>query len=647
MKTEIKRIIKLFSAIVMILSIALLCFGCSSGKDTSNPYSASDDPYYSIVKDNGWEITEVDVEVNADKNKTVSVKERYKVRFDARSYAFDRYLPLTGGERYTNLDAYAVGVSGLTQRTQIYSEDDYVILSVELSDRITGEMEYCLSYNIIPKSKDSDLFYMNVIGQGWTTDQKNINVKINLPFEALESKFYIGKWGSEQTYDDFEVSEDKKSLTLSIDELSYGEGVTAVIRVEKGSFSSFDLPLLIACVVALFAIIVSALFYFFKRQPQIMTVVNFYPPEDEDGHKLTPVDIGVLIDKICDDSDVTSLLFYWASNGAIQIVNETEIRLVKISELPDDARDYEKVMFNALFEKKDSVTIGELKNKFYVTTQKVKVMAQKKYADKFEDKKQSAVNKAILIGSMILGLILLVADTLRMGTGSLLIDLFIKTFIFRAVICVIFSFFLYTILRNITRKEYKISKKKFNLYKAIAFVVAIIISAIIAFFIESFAMSYYEALAISLLFALSAYFIALTYRHSEYYSKNLEQILGFKEFLTIAEKDRLEKLLEDNPNYYYDILPYANVLGVSDIWQDKFKDITLEPPTYYRSDDVLFDIIIFNTFYRSALTDITSSIGVPRSSGSVGRGGFSGGGFGGFSGGFSGGGFGGGGGGRR
>ena len=56
-------------------------------------------------------------------------------------------------------------------------------------------------------------------------------------------------------------------------------------------------------------------------------------------------------------------------------------------------------------------------------------------------------------------------------------------------------------------------------------------------------------------------------------------------------------LINDDPNYFYDVLPYAQVLNVTNTWTDKFKDITLIPPSWYKSTakftfNVLFDILI-------------------------------------------------------
>ena len=72
------------------------------------------------------------------------------------------------------------------------------------------------------------------------------------------------------------------------------------------------------------------------------------------------------------------------------------------------------------------------------------------------------------------------------------------------------------------------------------------------------------------------------------------KVLGFKNYLNIAQKDELDTMVEKNPNYFYDILPYAYVLGVSDKWIKNFEknnlaNINLDSLKYYEND--LFMII--------------------------------------------------------
>lgn len=72
------------------------------------------------------------------------------------------------------------------------------------------------------------------------------------------------------------------------------------------------------------------------------------------------------------------------------------------------------------------------------------------------------------------------------------------------------------------------------------------------------------------------------------------KVLGFKNYLNIAEKGMLEKLVNDDPNYFYNILPYTYVLGISDKWISTFSEnnvpnIDLNALNYY--EDSLFMIM--------------------------------------------------------
>lgn len=117
------------------------------------------------------------------------------------------------------------------------------------------------------------------------------------------------------------------------------------------------------------------------------------------------------------------------------------------------------------------------------------------------------------------------------------------------------------------------------------------------------------------------------------------QVLGFEEFLTRAEKDRLERI--GDKHLFSKFLPYAIALDVTDSWAKAFEGIYQEPPRWYVSSRPGR----FTTFsprgFSGSLNTMTSSLASAMFSAP--RGGGGGGGFG--SGGSSGGGFGGGGGG--
>ena len=74
-------------------------------------------------------------------------------------------------------------------------------------------------------------------------------------------------------------------------------------------------------------------------------------------------------------------------------------------------------------------------------------------------------------------------------------------------------------------------------------------------------------------------------KRTPYGTEMLGKIRGFKRFLETAEKPQLESLVEENPEYFYNILPYTYALGVSDKWIKQFEGLAMQIPTWYDSSN--------------------------------------------------------------
>ncbi len=112
-----------------------------------------------------------------------------------------------------------------------------------------------------------------------------------------------------------------------------------------------------------------------------------------------------------------------------------------------------------------------------------------------------------------------------------------------------------------------------------------------------------------------------------------EYILGLKDYLQIAEKDRLNfhNAPEKRPETFEKLLPYAMVLGVASAWSKEFADIYTSPPSWYEGYPVggpFNSMLLYSnlsSFNSMASTNMSSMPG----GGGSGGGGFSGGGGGG------------------
>ena len=115
-------------------------------------------------------------------------------------------------------------------------------------------------------------------------------------------------------------------------------------------------------------------------------------------------------------------------------------------------------------------------------------------------------------------------------------------------------------------------------------------------------------------------------------TRELEKVLGFREFLARVEGDRLDRMVK-TPAMFERFLPYAMALGVEENWAKAFEGIYTEPPSWYSGPGAM------TTFHPTAFTRnlgvmstaaASTMASAPRSSGGSGfSGGSSGGGFGG------------------
>lgn len=189
------------------------------------------------------------------------------------------------------------------------------------------------------------------------------------------------------------------------------------------------------------------------------------------------------------------------------------------------------------------------------------------------------------------------------------------------------------VAKCVTKENKKMKEKKFFFPTAMPkFLYFIGICVVAVVFFNAFApKTWFTYVACGIAVIILALFMFFGSKRTKAGNQVYGQILGFKEFIKKAELDRLKMLVEENPSYYYDIMPYAYVLGLSDQWIENFETMHMPEPDWYSGRDPFGDAV-FYSMVRSANACATA----PETSG----GGSSGGGFsgGGFSGGGSGGG---------
>jgi len=148
------------------------------------------------------------------------------------------------------------------------------------------------------------------------------------------------------------------------------------------------------------------------------------------------------------------------------------------------------------------------------------------------------------------------------------------------------------------------------------------------------------SIALLLMLIINTIFAFLIKAPTKEGRKLLDQIAGFRMYLSYAEKDELNfsAPVEKTPELFEKYLPYALALDVENQWAEKFTDVlsraiqedNYHPTWYYGSSLSALSLANFGSSLGNSLTQsISSSSTPPGSSSGGGGGGFSGGGGGG------------------
>lgn len=586
---------------------------------------------------NDYDITKYDVEIVVDEHNKYSIKENIDTYFNVSKHGIIRRIPL-----YNNI----IRQDGTRERNRVLISNVHVneefassresynyVLKIGSADKtLMGKHSYSISYDYdlgLDKNNKFDELYFNIIGTEWDTDISNVTFKITMPkeFDASKLGFSYGRYGYSNT-DNISYDVDGNVITGSFEgTLLAGEGLNVRLELPEGYFIRKSVgSSLLECwyyIIPILGVLISYLIWKkYGKDDQVVDVVSFYPPEN-----MNSLDVAFAKKGSVNSNDAVSLLVYLASKGYIKIVEDKKSKsrftIQKVKEYDGNNKE-EELFFRGLFKKVwDSISSDELNESFYLTINSI-LTKKNSTANRKEIFNSKSSNKRYIL--FLFMLITSSLSTIIPALGYKLSDV-----IFSIIICNLIGIVALIIVGII----YDNNCTKKGLNSALGFAFFFVLALAVAnFTIIGFEYVYYDTVYLIgfILCMVCTYLIYFFYlivtKRTEYGNKVLGEINGFKKFLETAEKDKLESLVHDDPAYFYNILPYAYVLGVSDAWIKQFEGIAIAPPEWYESADT-FDYYRFNRSLNRTIHSASRVMNsVPQSSGgSSSGGGFSGGGF--------------------
>jgi len=534
-------------------------------------------------------ITNFTGEIKINPDSTINVKENIQYDFgDQEKHGIFRFIPVKYKARGGNYNLRVSNVTisdenGAPQNFTTSYEGQNIKFQIGDADKlVSGKKNYVISYVIrraVNYFPDHDEIYWNFTGDQWPVPIENASVKVILPDNAKENLQYKCFEGVFGTTDECEASESGNVLEYkSTRSYSLGEGMTIVAGWPKGITPE---PAFIQKFwdVAkdnwtLFApIIVFILMYRHwsrkGRDPKGRgTIIAQYESPD----KLSPAEVGTMLDGSADNKDVSSTIIDLAVRGYLKIKRTEEKGFLGTTSIEytflrlkdeEPERDFEKEVVKGIFGGEKEKKLSDLKNKFYKTLSTTKSQLYESVTQKgYYAKNPNSVFGAWIAIAIVGGFFMTFGFGMLQGGWG----------VFSGIVSGIILFIFGWLMPAVTKKGAELK----------------------------------------------------------------ENILGFKDFLSVTETDRLKfhNAPEKNPQMFEKFLPYAMVLGVEKEWAKQFEGIYNQQPDWYEdSSGRVFNAMILssmaNDFSSSAVTAMSSQPSSASGGGSGFSGGGGGGGFGG------------------
>jgi len=495
-------------------------------------------PAFTFISSASEQINSFDVDVYIPDNGIVRVEENIEYQFqDVYKHGIVRKIPYkyNKGENNFNLRIDVRNVtdfSGESYKYSVEKNNGYIEIKIGDPDKtITGVHGYRIEYfvkRVITEFDDYDEFYWNVTGTKWEipilSSSAHIYFESEIPND-LKLDCFTGRYGSVAKNCNFNSGGDS-AVFFSDRILLANEGLTVAVGFPKNLISGHS-KLQLWYWFLMDNLIYSAPFLTFFALFLIWYKFGRDPFKNrpvavryEPPSDLTPAEAGTLYDEKADMIDLTSTVIDLAVRGYLRI---EEIETTKFLFLSD--KDYK--LIKTVEKTTENLMPHEIK---------------------------------------------IMEGLFRSGQSDVLISDLKNNF--------------YANLKSIKNSIYhQLVDKNYFLsnpdriratYKAVGAI--IIISAI--FILPSILPKLIFAFCGLLISIFSGYMPRKTKKGV---SVN-HHLLGFREFIDRAEKDRIKTLAKEDPGIFDRVLPYALIFGLEDKWAEAFSDMFTEPPNWYSSN---------------------------------------------------------------
>lgn len=541
------------------------------------------------VAQGGFDTRRFDVDVQAHENCTFDVTETIQVDFFEERHGIFRDIPYVYGKmRIEN-----VRVAGAPFSLSSEGDNDTEVLRIRIGEKATtvyGPKTYRISYTIVvlpQRGKNHDFLHLDLLPPFWQTPIDSLRLMLTMPkpLDWSRAEFFSGSFGSDKLNEKFHLKTTDRSLVVTAADIDAAQGFTVWCDLPEGYWqgmqdNSWVNGLLIALLV-LIPLIMALLWYFKGRDPMVVQTVEFYPP---DG--LGPLDAIYLLSGKADSKDFLSLIVYFAHKGYLSIEEVAKRRFLlhrqvepsALEEEPQYVADFFEFLFPDGLEVFDTGENPKLSN--YSSTRFEKLKQAKESIERvyrIGDRLYNRSSRQARTFGFVLLVLLLFAPYL---ITALYVGEFTSNIWYLLSPLAVLAGSYKVVSTREQRHGHQLPKRIFGYLLGLS-AIALGFWGIFSMMQSAYSILLFPFILLS--YVLSMLFEMIMYARSKESAARMGRILGFKEFIRTAELDRIKMLVEETPDYFFQILPYAYVFGLTDKWIKSFESIDIKEPSWYRS----------------------------------------------------------------
>lgn len=307
--------------------------------------------------------------------------------------------------------------------------------------------------------------------------------------------------------------------------------------------------------------------------------------------------------------DVSTIILHWARLGCIRISKDgkKDLVLTKLKPLPEDCSNAEKRYFNCLFKYGDEFHSKQTRG-FQNYRRKNEI--REKVADLIEESEKPTPfvagvewTRMFLLVICVIIVAVLFAYFMTLS-GDWIFMIALSMFLFIGIVPLVK-------LSPSLREVDKMKQRNPRYYKLMRILsLGAFIPFIIFFwiFVTTQYMGVYDYAGLT--FIVIGWVLACLYvlplflkKRTEEAQKLYGRMLGFAQFIRLAKVPEMERILKDNPDYYYDVLPYCMIMGLSKKLDRQMRDLQVAVPDWAEGFDAqYFAEELFYTVKHAVIT---------------------------------------------